>query len=131
MYNRAIDISLLLLRIGFGGLMIANHGWPKFMRFFNGDPSSFGDPIGLGPEISLGLAVFAELFCAIMVVFGFFTRAALVPLMITMLVAFIMVKGGDLFGEGELPLVFFIPYLALFIAGPGWYSIDGRFRNKI
>ncbi|MBR9919415.1 MAG: DoxX family protein [Bacteroidetes bacterium] len=131
MYNRAIDISLLLLRLAFGGFMILGHGWPKLMKFFSDGPIQFADPLGIGATASLALVVFAEFLCSMLVMLGIFTRLALIPLMITMLVAVFVAKAGQPFNEIEKALMFFIAFAALFISGPGWYSLDGRLRNKI
>ncbi len=81
------DIALLLLRLGVGGLMLT-HGIPKLMRLFGSDPIQFGDPIGIGVEASLTLAVFSEVICSVLIIIGLGTRLAAIPLIITMAVAF-------------------------------------------
>ncbi|MCB0581200.1 MAG: DoxX family membrane protein, partial [Phaeodactylibacter sp.] len=53
--------------------------------------------MGLGPEISLALATFAEVGCALLVILGLFTRWATAPLAITMMVA-ISANLGEGFG---------------------------------
>lgn len=130
MHSKSNDIALLLLRITFGGLMIINHGWGKMMRLFGEGPIKFADPIGLGPEISLYLTVFAEVICGVLLIIGLFTRYATIPLIITMLVALFVIHGDDPFGDKEGALVFLIPYICLLIAGPGEYSVDKRFRSS-
>ena len=127
--RQATDLSLLLLRLTFGGLMLINHGWGKMARFAADGPVQFGDPIGLGPEISLGLTVFAEVICAALLVLGLFTRWAAVPLLITMLVAAFVVHGSDPFGDKEAALLFAVPYLVLFLMGGGAYALD-RFIGR-
>jgi putative oxidoreductase len=119
----ATDLGLLLLRIAAGGFMAYSHGWGKFQKALSGD-MSFGDPIGIGEEASLILTVFAEFFCGILVVAGLFTRAALVPLIITMSVAVFIVHADDPFGKQEFGLLYLIPYLTLFLTGPGRFSAD-------
>ena len=101
------------------------HGLPKFDRLFGEGPVKFADPFGLGPEISLGLAIFAEVGCAILVMIGFKTRWATIPLMITMLVAAFYAHAADPFGKKELSLLFFTLFLSLLISGGGKYSVDG------
>lgn len=130
MSHRANDIALLLLRLVFGGLMIANHGWPKLLRLTREEPVQFADPLGIGVVPSLVLATGAELLCALLLMLGFFTRVSLVPLMFTMIIAAFVVNAGEPFGKIEMALLYLFAYLALFISGPGWYSIDARWRNK-
>ena len=117
------DLGLLLIRLSAGGIMAYSHGWDKLQSLMAGN-MKFADPIGIGEEASLVLAVFAEFFCGILVAVGLFTRAALIPLIITMWVAVFMIHGNDPFGKQEFGLLYLIPYLALYFTGPGKYSID-------
>ena len=87
-------------------------------------PVEFADPFGLGPEISLILAIFSEFLCAILIMIGFKTRLATIPLMITMLVAAFYAHGDDPFGEKELPLLFFTVFGSILISGAGSFSVD-------
>ena len=118
------DLSLLLLRITFGGLMFINHGLGKFNKLMAGGEIKFASVFGMGPEMSLGLAVFAEVLCAGMVVFGLLTRMAVIPLIITMLVAALVIHGDDPFKKMEMALLYLIPYVVIFWQGAGKYSID-------
>jgi len=119
------NLGLLLVRLLAGGMMLT-HGLPKISRFFGEGPVKFADPFGLGPEVSLGLAIFAEVGCSILVMIGFKTRWATVPLMITMLVAVFYAHANDPFGRKEPALLFFTLFLSLLISGGGRYSMDGR-----
>ncbi|MEL6720192.1 MAG: DoxX family protein, partial [Bacteroidota bacterium] len=92
-----LDIGLLLLRLTFGGLMIINHGWGKMMKFFDDAPIKFADPFGIGETPSLALTVFAEVACAVLIIIGFLTRWATIPLIITMLVAAFIIHINDPF----------------------------------
>jgi putative oxidoreductase len=123
------DIGLLILRLVFGGLMLFNHGWGKMMKLFTGDPNQFADPIGLGAPISLALASFAEVICAFLLVIGLLTRWAALPLIITMIVAVFVVHIGDGLRDMEMGLLYLAAYCTIGLAGPGWYSIDERFRK--
>lgn len=122
--NSLSDFGLLLVRLLAGGMMLT-HGVPKFDRLFGEGPVKFADPFGLGPEISLGLAIFAEVGCAILVMIGFKTRWATIPLMITMLVAAFYAHAADPFSKKELSLLFFTLFLSLLISGGGKYSVEG------
>ncbi len=116
--------GILLLRVGVGILMLL-HGYAKLQRALSGD-LGFADPIGLGEEASLYLTIFAEFFCSLLLILGLITRLALIPLLITMAVVFLIVHGDDPFGDREHPLMFFISYLTLLATGPGRYSLDQR-----
>ena len=127
--SKTTDLALLLLRLTFGGLMLFNHGWGKLMKFFAEEPLKFGDPLGVGVPASLGLATFAEVGCTVLVVIGLFTRWAVIPLIITMLVAAFIVHADDPFKRIESALMFLTAYAAIGLAGPGWYSMDAQLRK--
>ncbi|PZX52704.1 DoxX family protein [Algoriphagus chordae] len=123
------DIGLLIMRLG-AGSMILTHGVPKLMRFFGDEPIKFMDFLGLGPVVSLSLAVFAEFVCALLIMIGFKTRFATIPLMITMLTAALVAHSADPFSRKELPLLYFIVFLCILIFGAGKFSIDGYTNRK-
>ena len=120
---------ILWLRIAGGGFMLA-HGVPKLMKLFGDAPIKFADPIGLGPVFSLGLAVFSEFLCAIFILVGFKTRAATIPLIITMLVAALIHHWPDAFSSKEKGLLYLAIYFALFHLGSGKYSVDHVLAKK-
>lgn len=104
-----------------GGIL--THGYPKLQKVLNGN-FQFGDPLGIGPEASLILAVFAEAICGALVIIGITTRLALIPLIITMGVAFFIVHGSDPFKTKEMAFLYLAIFLAIFFTGPGRFSAD-------
>ena len=109
--------------------MLFGHGWGKLAGFGEFAPQ-FADPFGLGPTATLALAVFAEFFCSLAIIFGIFTRLSTIPLIITMLTAVFIIHGADPFQKQELGLIYLMAYLAIFIAGPGRYSLDAMITGK-
>ncbi len=124
-HDRLSSFGLLIMRLAIGGMMIYAHGWGKLMNF--GDKSgSFADPFGIGSAPSLGLVVFAEVICAALIMIGLFTRAAAIPLLITMLVAAFMIHGDDPFAKQEFALLYAVPCLTLIFTGAGSFSVDRK-----
>ncbi len=115
------DLALLLLRVGFGGLMLT-HGIPKLSMLSN--PSEFGDPIGVGPTVSLILALIGEVVAPIFLIVGFKTKWAAIPATITMAVAAFVVHSNDDLATKEHALLFMFAFLVLFLTGAGKYSLD-------
>lgn len=115
--------GILILRIAAGYFMLVHHGWPK-LQSFNERSDSFFDFLGLGPTISLILALGAEVVCSICLMLGLGTRLILIPLMILSIVIAFVVHGEDPIKEKELILMYFATYVALFLTGPGRYSLD-------
>jgi putative oxidoreductase len=123
------DIGLLLLRVYAGGTMLVMHGWGKLLSFPE-KSGSFPDPFGVGAPVSLGLAVFAEVLCAALVVAGAFTRYAALPLVVTMAVAGFLIHGGDPWVKKELAFTYLAVFACLMGTGPGALSVDVRVRGK-
>ena len=123
----SIDVGLLLLRLvlGFGML---THGLPKLVNYSE-RVSKFSDPLGVGSEFSLMAAIFAEVFCSVLLIVGLYTRLALIPLIITFLVVTFVVHGDDPFSQQEKAILYLIPYFTILFTGPGKFSID-QIRNK-
>jgi len=122
------SIALLILRASFG-LMMLTHGWPKLLNLA-GKASSFPDPLNIGSRYSLGLAVFAEFFCSILVVLGLGTRFAAIPLMVTMAVASLMINAGHSLADRELSILYMSAFTAILILGAGSYSLDKAISGK-
>lgn len=99
------------------------HGYPKLQRLLSGE-FQFADPFGLGPGVSLGLAVFAEFFCSILLILGLGTRLATIPLIVTMSVAAFIAHGADPFARKEMALLYLVSYIVLLFSGPGKISVD-------
>ncbi len=124
---RSADFALLVLRVWLGVSMLALHGWGKVTNF-GGMSSKFADPFGLGPTASLVLAIFGELVCAALLALGLATRFAALALVIVMSVAFFSAHGTKLSGpgNGELAFVYLAGFVAIFLAGPGRFSVDRK-----
>ena len=127
-YNdNSISFSLLLLRLAMGGLII-HHGFEKLTNFVR-VARSFPDPFHLGSTASLSLVIFAEFFCAVLLVAGLMTRLVVIPLIITMAVAAFMIHKGEVFGQAEMSALYLAGYLVLLFAGPGKVSMDRMLGN--
>ena len=122
-------LGRLILRLGTGGMMLT-HGYPKLAKLIETGKFEFGDPIGLGPAISLILTIFAEFLCSILVVIGFKTRLAAIPPAFTLLVAAFMVHGADPFQRKEKALLYLVCFVAIALLGPGKYSLDENLKGK-
>jgi len=116
------DIAALLLRLILGGLFI-RYGFNKFIGYDQILPM-FQDVIGIGSKLSFNLVIFAELICGALVALGLLTRLAVIPILITMAVAFFVAHAKDPFDAKALPFVFLLLTSVVFVLGSGKYSID-------
>ena len=119
------NLGLAILRIGGAGLLLT-HGIPKLQRLFGEGPIEFADPIGIGASPSLFLATFAEFLCAVLVLIGFKTRWASIPIVINMLVIALIQHADDPFGSKEKSLLFLLVFVTILLLGPGPYSVDKK-----
>ncbi len=116
------DGVALLLRLLFGGLFMY-HGYQKIAGYDTILPH-FKDFIGIGARLSFKLVIFAEFFCGFLVVIGFLTRFALVPIFITMIVAYFIAHAGAAFGVRQMAFIYLVLCIVIFILGPGKYAVD-------
>lgn len=130
--GRGVSFLILFLRVFFG-IMLMLHGIDKMINFQQLS-ETFPNIMGLGSYMSLMVAVFFEFCCSMFLIFGLFVRITVIPLMVTMAVAFFDVHDAD-FPEGELSFIYLILFVLLYITGPGKYSvdylIDKRFKKDI
>ena len=124
----AFNFSMLFLRVVFGLLIIIKHGYTKLMNFSTLH-TQFYNFLGLGSNTSLVLAIFAEVLCALFIVLGLFTRIAVIPLIIMMLVAIFGAGAAKPLIESELALLYLGAFVTLLFCGPGRISIDGMINK--
>ena len=121
--DTAFDLSMLFLRGGFGFLLFLKHGLGK-LQHFNELKNSFSDPLGVGHTPSILLVIFAEVFCALLIVAGLLTRFAAAVLVILFGILVFVVHKSDPMNKKELPILFGLAFLAILFCGPGKWSLD-------
>jgi DoxX. len=84
------SVLLLVARIIFGSLLLY-HGIQK-LGSFSELSSSFPDPLGVGSQLSLSLAIFGELVCSLGFIFGLLYRLAMIPMIFTMGIVFFCIS---------------------------------------
>ena len=127
--NRAYSVLLLIMRIFFG-ILFLTHGYDKLMQHA-ALTDVFADPLGVGSFISFWMVIFSEVICSFALIFGILQRIALIPMIITMCVAFFVVHGSDAFAIKELSFLYLIVFVILYITGPGKYSFDAIIGDHI
>lgn len=120
------------------GVVFLSEGIQKFLfpdirgagRFENiGFPS---------PEFLGNFVGFFEIVCGVLILLGFFTRLASVPLIIIMLVAFATTKSEVLTTEGFWPMMhgsrtdwaMLLGSVFLWIKGGGYWSVDRKLQTS-
>ncbi len=122
---KSTDLALLVLRFWLGGTMLIKHGLPK-LTHFDAAAAKFPALFGLSSKINLGLAVFGEAVCSVLIILGVLSRFAALSQAITMGVAFFMVHKAALEGpaSGELAFLYLGGCITLLVAGAGRFAVD-------
>ena len=117
-------IGLFLLRFTFSAMMLS-HGIPKLLNLIQGTLMK-SDPIGIGVLVTTVLVVIAEAICPLLIIIGYKTRLASIPVIITMGVAAFIVHGADPIGVKEKALLFLFAFVAIALLGAGKHSVDRK-----
>lgn len=120
--SRTYSTLILVVRVLFG-ILFLTHGYDKLMAHAT-MADLFADPIGLGSTISFWMVVFAEVVCSFALIFGILQRVVLIPMLITMCIAFFWVHNGAAFAAKELSFIYLTIFVLLYITGPGEFSFD-------
>ena len=134
---RLSDVGLLLIR-GIVGLVFVFHGSQKLFGAFGGPGlSGFAGMLakmGLPqPQFQAVLAASAEFFGGLALVIGLGTRVAVVPLVVTMMVAIFLVHGQAFDaskGGMEYPLTLALVLVGLGLTGPGALALGRLLRGS-
>lgn len=123
----------LVLRLFFGYFWVET-GWAKLQNidFFTERFISWGIPL---PHFSAILSSSTDLVGGVLMMLGLFTRLAMVPMIINMVVAIslVVIKNVSSFEEFvELDeFLYILIFFWLFVAGPGWASLDTLIKRWI
>lgn len=119
--EKLISLLILAVRIFFGVLFFV-HGLDKMINF-SALSETFPSVLGLGSYMSLMLSVFCEFCCSLFLIAGLLERIILLPMIISMGVAFFDIHDA-MMPEGELSLIYLVIFIILCVTGPGRYSLD-------
>jgi putative oxidoreductase len=123
------DIAKLLLRIAAGIMLF--HGIHKMLHGIDGIKALVAGS-GLPQFFAYGIFL-GEVVAPLMILAGFYSRAAALLMAFTMLNAIFLAHGGEIFSLGkhgapaiELPLLYLLLSIAVALFGPGKFSINRK-----
>lgn len=126
--GKAVSFLLLLIRLFFG-ILFFMHGLDK-MTDFSALSQTYPSVFGFGSYTTLMLAIFCEFACSMFLIVGLLTRIILLPMILSMAVAFFDIHDG-MMPDGELALIYLVVFIGLFLTGPGRYSVDYRIDMRV
>ena len=125
------NMARLFMRL-FTGVMFMQFGIRQIAQF-NELALSFPSVFGMGAEVSLLVMILIEIICSTLIILGLFTRFAIIPPMVSMVIAEcvliqeLMVQTNVTFQSSQiifLPIMFIGIFLFMMLAGPGKISLD-------
>jgi len=126
------DLGLLLLRVLVCLNLFIKHGWEKLFDF-NGVVALVPDILHIGVPLTIALALIGDSICSVLIMLGLATRWACMYSFAVIFVAMIWKNHFLYLGHNgdhvELMLLYLSALLAIFIMGPGRYSLDVRFKD--
>lgn len=120
--------GLLFMRVAAALLLLFVHGLPKLLNW-SSELQRIEDPFGLGAPLTLGLAVFAEVVCPVLLLLGVAARLACLPVLAVLLVALLVVHPNWTLEQGQFAWLLIALYGGLALTGPGAYSLAGLQRR--
>lgn len=130
-FERRIDLGLLILRLSVGGLMLL-HGIFKLQNGIGGIEGMVAQA-GLPQFVAYGVYI-GEVIAPLLIVLGIATRASAIVFAINCIVAASLAHASDIFalnGAGgwavELLGLYFFGALALVFTGGGKYAISSKY----
>lgn len=136
----ALDVGLLVLRVGVGLSVLIFHGWSKLTGGVERWEKIGGAMGNLGLDFAPAfwglMAALAESACAALLIVGILTRPAAVMLAFTMLVAAVahLSRPADADGAGwagaSHALELLVVSICLLLTGPGRFSLGAWLRAR-
>ena len=109
--------------------MFVYYGYMKAANY-EAFASMFQAIIGIGAKLSFNLVIFAELVCGFFILIGLLTRFSVIPVFITMIIAFFVAHANDGFDVKAIAFVYMLLCIVIFILGSGRYSADAVLFGK-
>ncbi|MBQ6689372.1 MAG: DoxX family protein [Bacteroidales bacterium] len=126
--GKGVSFLILFVRIFFG-ILFFMHGLDKLMNF-NTLSETYPSVLGFGSYMTLMLSVFCEFCCSLFLISGLMIRIMLLPMIVSMGVAFFDVHDA-MMPEGELSLIYFVVFIIIYLTGAGRYSLDYLIDKKL
>lgn len=126
--GKLIHIALLVFRILLSVELITAHGLKKLGVGVT-EAEKVPNPLHLPEAFNSLFADAANLVFPVFVIFGFFTRIAVLPILAVTLTGYFILHWNDALLIKDTPFMYSLCYLFLLFVGPGKYSVDNYLRK--
>ncbi len=124
--SKSQALGLLFLRVSGALFLLWVHGLPKLL-YYSEQLTLIEDPFHLGANVTLLLAIFAEVVCPLLIIAGVLVRLACLPILAVLLIAMLVVHPQWTLLEGQFGWLLLIIFTSVLIAGPGRLVLSQRF----
>lgn len=121
--SKSQALGLLFLRVSASLFLLWVHGLPKLLHYSQ-QLTLIEDPFHLGANVTLCLAIGAEVVCPLLIIAGVWVRLACLPILAVLLVALLVVHPEWSLFEGQFGWLLLILFSSILIAGPGRLALD-------
>lgn len=122
------DNGILVFRAFAAIAILKAYGLPKLLHFEE-TLQHIPDPLRVGATFSAYFALFTNVFCALLVALGLFTRAAFLIFSLT-LIGLLFIHFNDSSKIQDVPLLYSIVFSYIAYVGAGRYSLYYKINNK-
>ncbi|MGV8920157.1 MAG: DoxX family protein [Pseudomonas sp.] len=119
------NLALLFLRLSGSAFLLHVHGLPKLMNYAV-ELQRIEDPFHLGANLTLMLAIFAEVVCPLAIIAGVLARLACLPILSVLIIALVFVHPEWTLEQGQFGWLLLIIFTTVLIGGPGRFSVASR-----
>lgn len=116
------NFALLLFRTLLCYEMVRVHGLKKISQ--TGETEIVPNPLGLPPKLNQLIASFSDIVAPVFVALGLATRLAVLPILAVTLTGYFVVHRRDSLTVRDIPYMYSLCYLYIFLVGAGRYSAD-------
>ncbi|WP_126651632.1 DoxX family protein [Chryseobacterium aureum] len=127
--RKITDAALLVFRILLSAELIIAHGLKKIGVGVS-EAEQVPNPLHLPEAFNSLFADAANLVFPVFVIFGFFTRIAVLPILAVTLTGYFILHWNDALLIKDTPFMYSLCYLFLLCMGAGKYSVDHYLTKK-
>ncbi|MCL9806979.1 DoxX family protein [Flavobacterium amniphilum] len=125
----SFDLSILFFRVVISLQLIVVHGLKK-IGIGTEIAEKVPNPFHFPELINQSFAICSSILFPLLVIIGLYTRLATIPILIVTLSGYFIVHWNDTLLERDVPFMYSICFLLIFLTGPGKYALDSRFKRS-
>jgi putative oxidoreductase len=120
--DKIYHVALLAFRVAVSLQLFLVHGLKK-IGIGVPAPEKVPNPYNIPEILNTGIAVAANTICPALIILGFCTRLAALPVVLITLTGYFVIHGDEPLAQRDVPFMYSISFLLIAILGPGRFSL--------